>query len=220
MRGAWSHVLFLSNTEEFTSFPLWQASAGRANELGSQKPCGEDPARAEETAPDAGGRAGCRPLRRRVGRQGNPPGGRQGLVEQASSHPGTWASVWPGPGAAGLAARGPRLCSGGARRRARDQGLVCGVSCRCLSGPTFHRGAFSAWADAVRARPGSEGSVRSILSISRRGTCSSWSTVGRWRALHPSPVLEGVARVPVPRSPTPVGREGIFEVMHLHQVSL
>lgn len=38
MRGAWSHVLFLSNTEEFTSFPLWQASAGRANELGSQKP--------------------------------------------------------------------------------------------------------------------------------------------------------------------------------------
>lgn len=159
------------------------------------------------------------------GETGEPSGGQarpRGTGTESSWHVGFGVARTgsSGAGGAGPAARGPRLCSGGARRRARDQGLVCGVSCHCLSGPTFHRGAFSAWADAVRARPGSEGSVRSILSISRRGTCSSWSTVGRWRALHPFPVLEGVARVPVPRSPTPVGREGIFEVTHLHQVSL
>lgn len=117
--------------------------------------------------------------------------------------------------------RGAPGCAQGVLADALEtRGLCVACPAAAFQAPRSTEGAFSAWADAVRARPGSEGSVRSILSISRRGTCSSWSTVGRWRALHPFPVLEGVARVPVPRSPTPAGREGIFEVTHLHQVSL
>lgn len=154
------------------------------------------------------------------GETGEPSGGQarpHGTGIESSWHVGFGVARTGSSGAGG--AGPPVVLRGCSQTRPRPGACVWRVLPLPFR-PMFHRGAFSAWADAVRAPPGSEGSVRSILSISRRGTCSSWSTVGRWRALHPFPVLEGVARVPVPRSPTPVGREGIFEVTHLHQVSL
>lgn len=148
LRGAWSRVLFLSNTEEFTSFP--HSPARCSDELGSQNPGVKTPPggrrllrlEAGKVADHCGGEWGER----------ESPEGRRGFVEQVCVVSPRGCSLWPGPAAVGLATRSLWLSSGSAHKRARDQGLVSGVSCRLPFRPP----------------------LVSLLNVARCCPCASW----------------------------------------------